>query len=95
MAGGLGNVDRDRACRRVDALGLVAVGIALALGSALVGTGAQESLPLDLHGELERTAKDRGDIAGAMLDQMFQEGLDRRTLPSVHSRFSMAGFATP
>jgi hypothetical protein len=26
---------------------------------------------------------------------MFQEGLDRRILPSVHSRFSMGGFATP
>ena len=33
MAGGLGNVDRDRAGRRVDALGLVAVGIALPLGA--------------------------------------------------------------
>ena len=30
-----------------------------------------------------------------MLDQMFQEGLDRRILPLVHSRFSMGGFATP
>ncbi len=57
MAGGLGNVDRDSACRRVDALGLVAVGIALALGRALVGAGAQEPLPLDLHGKLERTPK--------------------------------------
>jgi hypothetical protein len=26
---------------------------------------------------------------------MFQEGLDRHILPSVHSRFSMGGFATP
>ena len=30
-----------------------------------------------------------------MLDQMFQEGLDRGILESVHSRFSMVGFATP
>ena len=95
MAGGLGNVDGDRACRRVDALGLVAVGIALALGGALVGASAQEPLPLDLHGKLERAAKDRGDVAGAMLDQMFQERLDRRILLSVHSRFFMGGFATP
>ena len=95
MAGGLGNLDGDRAGRRVDTLGLVAVGIALALGGALVGAGAQEPLPLDLHGKLERTAKDRGDVAGAMLDQMFQESLDRRILPLVHSRFSMGGFATP
>ena len=95
MAGCLGNVDGDRARRRVDALGLVAVGIALAFGGALVGAGAQEPLPLDLHGKLERAAKDRGDVAGSVLDQMFQEGLDRRILPSVHSRFSMGGFATP
>ena len=95
MAGGLGNVDGDRAGRRVDALGLVAVGIAPALGSALVGAGAQAPLPLDLHRKLERAAEDRGDVGGAMLDQMFQEGLDRRILPSVHSRFSMGGFATP
>jgi hypothetical protein len=65
MAGGLGNVDGDRAGRRVDALGLVAVGIALALGGALVAAGAQEPLPLDLHGKLERAAKDRRDVAGA------------------------------
>ena len=95
MAGGLGNVDGDRACRRVDALGLVAVGIALALGGALIGAGAQKPLPLDLHGQLERPAKNRGDIAGAMLDQMFQDRLDRRILLSVHSRLSMGGFATP
>jgi hypothetical protein len=94
MAGGLGNVDGDRAGRRVDALGLVAVGVALALGGALVGAGAQEPLALDLHGQLERTAKDRGDVTGAMLDQMFQEGLDRRILSSVHSRFSMRNRAT-
>ena len=50
MAGGLGNTDGDRAGRRVDAPGLVAVGIALAFGGALVGAGAQEPLPLDLHG---------------------------------------------
>ena len=91
MTGGLGDVDGDRARRGVDALGLVAVGIALAFGGALVGAGAQEPLPLDPHGKLERAAKDSGDVAGAMLDQMFQEGLDRRIVPSVHSRFSMVG----
>ena len=68
MAGGLGNVDRDSARRRVDALGLVAVGIALAFGGALVEAGAQEPLPLDPHDKLERAAKDRGDVAGAMLE---------------------------
>ena len=45
MAGGLGNVDGDRARRRVDALGLVAVGIALALGGALIKAGAAETAP--------------------------------------------------
>ena len=95
MVGGLGNLHRDRARRRVDPLGLVAIGMAPAPGGALAGAGPQEPLPLDLHGKLERTAKDRRDIAGAMLDQMFQEGLDRRILPLVHSRFSMGGFTTP
>jgi len=90
MAGGLGNVDGDRARRRIDALGLVAVGIAPPLRRPLIGARAQKPLALDLHGELERPAKDRGDVIGAMLNQMFQNRLDHRILASVHSRLSMA-----
>ena len=89
MACGLGNVDGDRACRRVDALGLVAVGITPTLGRALVEAGSQEPLPLDLHGQLERPCEDRRDVARPMLDQMFQDSLNRRILAFVHSRFSM------
>ena len=91
MAGGLGDVDGDRAGRGVDALGLVAVGIAVPIGRALVEAGAEEALPLDAHGEVERADKGRGNAFGAMLDQMFQKGLDRRILRFVHSVFSMGG----
>ena len=45
MACGLGNVDGDRACRRVDALGLVAVGITPTLSGALVEAGPQGRTP--------------------------------------------------
>jgi len=95
MAGGLGNVDGDRACRRVDPLGLVAVGIAPTLGRPLVETRAEKPLALDLHGQLEGPAEDRGDVGRPMFDQMFQESLDRRILLPVHSTISTAGFATP
>jgi hypothetical protein len=89
MIGSLGNLHRDRAGRRVDALGLVAVGITLPLDGPLVAAGSQEPLPLDLHGQLERPREDRRDVVGAVFDQMFQDSLNRRILPFVHSRLSM------
>jgi hypothetical protein len=59
----------DRAGQRVDALGLVAVGLAPPLRRALVMLRPHEPLALDLHGQLERSVKDRGNVAGAMLDR--------------------------
>ncbi len=61
MAGGLWNVDGDRAHRRIDALGLVAVRIAPPVIRPLVEAGAEKPLALDLHRQLERPAEDRGD----------------------------------
>ena len=89
MTGGLRNLDRDRARGRVEALWFVAVGIALTLARALVEACAEKAFALDLHGELERPAKDRGDVAGAVFDQMFQDRLNGRILLSVHSWIPM------
>jgi hypothetical protein len=86
---GLGHLHGHGACGCVDPLGLVAVGIALAGLRALVEARAEEAFPLDLHRQLEGAAKDRGDVAGPVLDQMFQDRLNRRILPSVHLLVSM------
>jgi hypothetical protein len=90
MVGGLGHLHRDRADRRVDPLGLVAIGIALPPGAALVETGAEKALALDLHRQFEGPREHRGYLVRAMFDQMFQERLNRRILLPVHSPVSMA-----
>ena len=95
MVGGLGNLHRDRAGRRVDALGLVAIGIALASRAALVEAGAEKPLALDAHRQLESPREHGGDVVGSMFDQMFQKGLDRRILLTVHSTVSTVGSSNP
>ena len=74
---------------------LVAVGVALALVGPLIGAGAEGPLALDPHRQFERPREDGADVVRSMFDQMFQEGLDRRILPIVHSFVSTVGFATP
>jgi hypothetical protein len=91
----LGHLHRDRAGRRIDALGLVAVGIALPLGTALVETGAEKPFALDLHGQFESSCEDRRYVSGTVFDQMFHEGLNRRILSLVHSSVSHGCFAIP
>ncbi len=41
------------------------------------------------HRQLERSAEDRGNVVRPVFDQLFQEGLDRCIVSSVHSLFSM------
>jgi hypothetical protein len=93
MAGCFGNLHGDRACRRIDPLGLVTIGVALPPGGTLLNAGTEKPLTLDLHrqlkGSLKGSRKDRSDVGRPMFDQMFQEGLNRRVLLPVHSRFSM------
>ncbi|CUH39044.1 hypothetical protein JSE7799_01763 [Jannaschia seosinensis] len=49
---------------------------------------AEKPLPFDLHRQLESPREHRCDLAGPVLDQLFQDRLKRRILP-VHSFFSM------
>src|SRR3990172_3812324 len=89
MASGLGHLDGYSARRGVDALGLVAVGIALPLRAAFVKSGLQEALALDLHRQIKGAREDPGDVARPVLDQLFQDRLNRTILPSVHFSLSM------
>jgi len=80
MSGGLGHLYVDRACGRVDPLGPGAVGIALTLRCALVKSGAEKALALDLHRQFEGPGEHRGDLAWPMLNQLFQDCLKGRIL---------------
>ncbi len=85
MTGGLGNLERHRAGRGVDLLGLGAVGVAAALGRALMVTGAQEPLALDPHGEIEQPCENRGHLLAAVFDQLFHQRLKDIILVSPHA----------
>ena len=85
MTGGLGNLKRHRAGRGVDLLGPGAVGVSVALGRALIVTGAQEPLALDPHGEIEEAGEDRGHLLAAAFDQLFHQGLKSTILISPHA----------
>jgi hypothetical protein len=85
MTGRLRDLHGHAAGGCVDPLGLVAVGVALALRSALVESCAQEPLALELHRQFERAGEHARDVVRPACDQLFQEGLNRRTLPLVHA----------
>jgi hypothetical protein len=85
MIGGLGNLKRHRAGRGIELLGPGAVGVAAALGGALVVAGAQEPLALDAHGQIEEAGEDRGHLLAAVFDQLFHQGLKGIILVSPHA----------
>jgi len=85
MIGGLGNLKRHRAGWGIDLLGPGAVGVAAALGRALVVVGTQEPLALDAHGEIEEAGEDRGHLLAAAFDQLFHQGLKSTILISPHA----------
>jgi len=91
MARRLGHIDRNGARRRVDPLGLVTVGVTLPVRVALVKLGAEEALPLDLHGQVEHLGENRSHALSTMLNQMFHQGRKCHILPLVHSRLSVVG----
>jgi hypothetical protein len=80
---GLGHLDGQRAGRCVEGLGLVAVGIAPALGAALVPLGAKVTFPLQAHGEIEQGGEDLA--LGTGRDKLLQESSDDRALRFRHS----------
>ena len=82
---GLGDVDGHRPGRRVERLGLVAVGIAAPFGAALVQPGAEEALPLQAHGEIEQGGEDLAHALGTGRDELLQESSDDRALRFRHS----------
>jgi hypothetical protein len=85
MIGGLGHLKRHRAGRGVDLLGPDAVGIAAALGTALVVVGTQEALTLDAHGEIEEPGEDLGHLPSAAFDQLFHQSLEGIILVFPHA----------
>ena len=70
MTGGLGN----------GLLGSGAVGVSPPLGRALIVAGAQEPLPLDPHGEIEKAGEDRRHVLATAFDQLFHQSLDSAIL---------------
>ncbi|WP_290899699.1 hypothetical protein [Hoeflea sp.] len=77
VPGGLGHLHGHAARGHVDPFRLVAIGIALAAGRALVEPGAEKALSLDLHRQLEGPGEHRGDLVRPVLDQLFQDRLNR------------------
>ncbi|MDZ7710830.1 MAG: hypothetical protein U5K36_12805 [Roseovarius sp.] len=51
--------------------------------------GPEKALALDLHRQFERAREHPGEITRTRFDQLFQDRLHGRILPSVHSLFSM------
>ena len=88
VSGGFGHLHADRARRCVEALGLVAIGIATSALGALIVAGGEEALAFNLHRHLEHARKDRGHFARAMINQLFQNCLNGRILVPVHSIIS-------
>ena len=89
MARCLGNLNGHRPRGRVDPLGLVAIGVALAIRAAFIESCPQKTLALDLHRQFEGPGEDAGQVARAVLDQMFQDRLNCRIFVPVHSCCSM------
>jgi hypothetical protein len=88
MSGGLGHLYQERAARRVEPLGLVAIGIAAAITATLVMASTQITLPFQAHRQLEHAGKRRPNAASPIGNQMFQHGLNGRILDPVHSLVS-------
>jgi len=88
MPGGLGHLYHERAGRRVEPLGLVAIGIAAAITATLVMASTQITLPFQAHRQLEHAGKRRPNAASPIGSQMFQHGLNGRILNPVHSLVS-------
>ncbi len=84
MTGSLGDLDCHRTGRGVDLLRPGAVGVAAALGVALVVAGAQD-FALDAHGQIEEAGEDRGHLLAAVFDQLFHHGLKGIILVSPHA----------
>ena len=85
MTGGLGNLEPHRTGRGVDLLGSGAVGVSPPLGRALIVAGAQEPLPLDPHGEIEKAGEDRRHVLATAFDQLFHQSLDSAILVFPHT----------
>ena len=85
MTGGLGDLEGHRAGQGVDLLRPGAVGVAAALGRALIVTGAQEALALDPHGKIEQPGENRRHVLTAAFDQLFHQGFDNTILVFPHN----------
>jgi len=96
VPGRLGHLHVHGAGWRVDPPGLGAVCVAPALGRALVMPGPEKALALASRIASSKARANTEAISpGPMLDQLFQERLNRRILPSVHLIVSVVVFATP
>jgi hypothetical protein len=53
--------------------------------------GAEKAFALDLHRQFERASEHPGDAPRPLFNQLFQDCLNRRIIPSVHLIISMVG----
>jgi hypothetical protein len=80
----LGHLDGDRPGRGVQGLGLVAIGIAPPLGTALIQAGVQIALAFQPHRQLEQGRERLRHAVRPLLDQLFHECGDHRILRILH-----------